>query len=98
MRLPHLTFALILAVCATTLADDSIDSVVKASKAQICLMASKGRVRPPASTKRHFGKKKWASRRNGWHSIFLNSHCRPTKVVIRRLCPNLIPFDPGAPR
>ena len=57
MRLPHLTFALILAVCATTLADDSIDSVVNAPKAQICLMASKGRVRPPASTKRHFGRK-----------------------------------------
>jgi len=45
MRLPHLTFALILAVCATTLADDSIDSLVKASKAPICLMAVKGRVR-----------------------------------------------------
>ena len=57
MRLPHLTFALILTVCATTLADDSIDSVLTTSKAQICLMASKGRVRPPASTKRHFGRK-----------------------------------------
>ena len=57
MRLPHLTFALILAVCATTLADDSIDSALTTSKAQICLMASKGRVRPPASTKRHFGRK-----------------------------------------
>lgn len=45
MRLPHLTFALILAFCATTLADDSIDSLVKASKAPICLIASKGRVR-----------------------------------------------------
>jgi hypothetical protein len=57
MRLPHLTFALILAVCATTLADDSIDSVLTTSKAQICLMPSKGHVRPPASTKRHFGRK-----------------------------------------
>jgi hypothetical protein len=45
MRLPHLTFTLILVFCGTTLADDSIGTLVKASKAPVCLRASKECVR-----------------------------------------------------